>query len=191
MQMSDLPIIYHQDLDSLPFRFPQGKILLDYWQSVRNGGEIPKANDFDPMAIFKLLPDIMILDLPDDDTVRYRLAGTATVERLGYEPRGRNVLDLTGEKWRQALFDAFNMVARRHVGLLAHYTNEYRDGFLARIESVVLPLVPPSDQPPRVVMIVNAKEFEHTNARTLTAFLHELENICVFDLGFGLPATAA
>lgn len=191
MQMSDLPIIYNQDLNNLPFRLPQGRILLDYWQSVRNGEEIPKANDFDPMAIFKLLPDIMILDLPNDDMVRYRLAGTATVERLGYEPRGRNVLDLTAGKWRQSLFDIFNLVARRHVGLLAHYTNEYEDGFLAHIESVVLPLIPPDDQPPRVVMIVNSKEFEFTNSRTLTAFLHELEKICIFDLGFGLPAAAA
>jgi len=187
-QTDNIPITYYKDSVSLPFRFSEGKILLDYWQSVRVGNDIPKANDFDPMAIFKLLPDIMILDLPDDQTIRYRLAGTATVERLGYEPRGRNVLDLVGDKWRQPLYDVFNTVARQNVGLLAHYTNQYQDDFLARIESVLLPLTPPNDQPPRVVMIVNSKEFGRT--RTLSAFLHELEEICLFDLGFGLPAAA-
>jgi len=189
MQQTDtIPITYNKDSAALPFRFAQGKILLDYWQSVRLGNDIPKANDFDPMAIFKLLPDIMILDLPDDQTIRYRLAGTATVERLGYEPRGRNVLDRVDEKWKQPLFDMFNMVARQNVGLLAHYTNQYEGDFLARIESVLLPLTPPSDLPPRVVMIVNSKEFGRT--RTLTGFLHELEGICLFDLGFGFPTAA-
>jgi hypothetical protein len=188
-ETGEIPVSFSRDISALPFRMPQGKILLDYWQSVRIGSAIPKAGDFDPMAIFKLLPDIMILDLPDDHTVRYRLAGTATVERLGYEPRGRNALDIVGDERKGQFYDVFNMVARENVGLLAHYTNQYEGDFLARIESVILPLDALEDHPPRVVMIVNSQEFGRT--RVLTSLLHEIEDICIFDLGFGLPQMAA
>src|SRR3546814_9646314 len=63
-----------------------------YWQSVREGTALPRAADFDLLALTNWLPDICLLDVHDANNVAYRFAGTAIVERMGHDPSGSNVL---------------------------------------------------------------------------------------------------
>ncbi len=55
--------------------------LLEYWDSLRQDGAVPKRQEIQPQHIKKLLPNIFMLEQFDDDHMVFRLAGTRLCER--------------------------------------------------------------------------------------------------------------
>lgn len=77
----------------MPERFADEPVLValyDYWRSKRRGRAMPDRRDIDPLEMGPaLLPHIAMLDIEDGAArVRYRLVGTALVERFGRDPTG-------------------------------------------------------------------------------------------------------
>ena len=64
-----------------------------YWESLRNGSEVPRRADFRPEKITHLLSRIMIMEWLKTDYLSIRLAGTFFSERLGYDPTGKSAID--------------------------------------------------------------------------------------------------
>ncbi len=67
--------------------------LLAFWVASRSGGRPPARSDIDPRALGPdVLPQIVMFDCLERDgrpDCRYRLVGTALVDRLGLDPTGR------------------------------------------------------------------------------------------------------
>jgi hypothetical protein len=65
--------------------------LYRYWSQRRGQRRMPDRRDIDPLALGpKLLPHIGLMDVIDGGArMRYRLLGTAIVERWGNDPTGR------------------------------------------------------------------------------------------------------
>jgi hypothetical protein len=79
---------------SIPDRLHDEPVLVRlyaYWDSVRQGRRMPDRRDIDPVAMGPtLLPHTMLVDVIDGGArARYRLMGTAIVERFGSDPTGR------------------------------------------------------------------------------------------------------
>lgn len=61
-----------------------------YWRSIHPVKGLPGRRHLDPLAIPSLLPGIWLLDIQREPfRLRYRLAGTETVEAIGVEVTGR------------------------------------------------------------------------------------------------------
>ena len=61
---------------------PLLKTALDYWESLRaDAPALPSRKDLDPMAVPRLLPSILLIDVMPDDRFEYRLAGARIEER--------------------------------------------------------------------------------------------------------------
>jgi len=61
-----------------------------YWRSIHPPRGLPGRQHLDPLAIPSLLPGIWLLDVQHVPfRLRYRLAGTETVEAIGVEVTGR------------------------------------------------------------------------------------------------------
>ncbi len=61
-----------------------------YWRSIHPPQGLPGRAHLDPLAIPTLLPGIWLLDVQHEPfRLRYRLAGTETVEAIGAEVTGR------------------------------------------------------------------------------------------------------
>lgn len=61
-----------------------------YWRSIHPAQGLPGRRHLDPLAIPSLLPGIWLLDVQREPfRLRYRLAGTETVEAIGVEVTGR------------------------------------------------------------------------------------------------------
>jgi hypothetical protein len=61
-----------------------------YWRSIHPPNRLPGRVHLDPLAIPALLPGIWLLDVQHEPfRLRYRLAGTETVEAIGTEVTGR------------------------------------------------------------------------------------------------------
>ncbi len=176
--------------EEVPFRITKSRAMVDHWQSLRAGGPVPRAEDINPGSMKALLSEIFIFELPDDGSVRYRLAGTQAVKRLGFEPKGMNLLDLTPEDARPFVAGAFQLVAHHHVGGLAHFTSssEHRKDY--GLELVLLPITAPDGQPPRILSLSTRLDPEdvHDDEGKTEIFAVEVENAIIFDLGLGIPA---
>ena len=65
-----------------------------YWEGKRNGRSMPRRSDIDPVELVALLPNIMLVDVVDDDRrYVYRLVGTGEVQLRGHDPTGKSVRD--------------------------------------------------------------------------------------------------
>ncbi|MCE9651175.1 MAG: PAS domain-containing protein [Parvibaculum sp.] len=188
--MLPLPLDICGDISAVPFEFENSRALLAYWQSLREGDAIPRAEAVNPGAMRELLPEIIIYDVPDADTVRYRLAGTLAVKRLGFEPKGLNAMDWTPRHLKPYVSLAFNTVATMKVGALAHFRLVYEGEITARVETTLLPLTPPDGQCPRVLAIAQRHRTGGGGGREPFGVLRPTETMddaTIFDLGFGVP----
>ncbi|HEX7777428.1 MAG TPA: PAS domain-containing protein, partial [Parvibaculum sp.] len=182
------PIIACTDPESVAFEFENSRTLLRHWQGLRVNGAVPRADAIDPASMKELLPEIVIYDLPDLATVRYRLAGTLAVRRLGFEPRGTNLVDFATPEMRSLVTLAFNVVARSYVGLVSHFRLVHDGGVPARMEMLFLPLLPPAGEPPRIISLISREKLPPELTRYGIDYPPEaIDDACMFDLGFGLP----
>lgn len=176
------------DPAALPFEFDRSRDLLTYWQSLREGEAMPRADAVDPASMRKLLPEIIIYDVLDATTIRYRLAGTLAAQRLGFEPKGLNIMDWTPRQLKPYVSLAFTAVATMRIGVLAHFHLVYEGEIAARNELLLLPLTPPEGQTPRIIAISNRHDCGATSEPTGVLRPMEMVNdATIFDLGFGVP----
>jgi hypothetical protein len=182
------PIIACTDPEAVAFEFENSKTLLRHWQGLREEGRVPRAEAIDPAALKTLLPEIIIYDLPDLSTVRFRLAGTLAVKRLGFEPKGANLVEFATPEMRSLITLAFNVVARSHIGVVSHFKLEHGGGVSARMEMLLLPLAAPDGEPPRVISLVSRETLPPELTRYgIDQPPRTIEDASIFDLGFGLP----
>lgn len=73
---------------------PALRQLYDYWLVRRAGRPAPLRQDIDPVAIPKLLPDLVIAERAGPEDLRYRLVGTRVVRAHGLDYTGWLLSDL-------------------------------------------------------------------------------------------------
>lgn len=187
--MAGFQLQFIDELEEVPFRVGKSREIVNHWQSLRGGGPVPRAEDINPGSMKTLLPEIFIFELPDDGSVRYRLAGTLAVKRLGFEPKGMNLLDMTPADTRPYVLGAFQLVAHHHVGGLAHFSSSSETRKNYGLELVLLPIVAPDGQPPRILSLSTRLDPDDVlpDEGKTESFAEEVENAIIFNLGFGIP----
>lgn len=167
---------------------PALKPLCEFWDEVRGDRLLPNANEIDPSQIAYILRDIAILDVIDELHIQYRLAGTGIAERMGEDPTGNNLIEMTAPAMRDTVSKILHLIVSHPVGALATYENVYNTGKRAVVESLYLPLQKTENQSDRIVSVHSRektvtyeKEQDHS---TVAAKIIELKWI---DLGAGVP----
>lgn len=167
---------------------PAFAALYDYWQSVRRNGAIPRAADFDLLALTNWLPEMSLLDIYDMDNVVCRFAGTAIVERMGMDISGQNIFNSQAEAMRDRASRAYLTATQTPCGAISHYTNHYSSGREGSVRTLYLPLETPAGGCKRLVSLTVQEEnstFAEPIERTITAT--QILSLEWIDLGFGLP----
>ena len=114
--------------------------LLDHWSSLRHGRDVPDRADIDPAAIRGQLPHLFMLDVLPEQAYRFRLAGTAIVARLGFDPTGKQVSDLIGGRHLAYMKNLFKLAIERRSALYACSAYRYPPKDYLRVHRVILPL---------------------------------------------------
>ena len=117
------------------------KALYAYWNEIRGDRLAPKRFEIEPSRIAGILPDTFILERNDQETSRFRLAGTRMCETFGAEFRGVNFFELFGPEDRITLQRQFSVIARQ--GAVGLFTIESKTAGeqAIRSEILLLPLV--------------------------------------------------
>ncbi|WP_417519577.1 PAS domain-containing protein [Minwuia sp.] len=88
-----------------------GALLKAYWQSKSKHDCVPDRSDIDPAEMRGLLPDIALVEILEDGTCRFRLAGTRVSRRSGMEPTGMNFSADSSEGGLKELYDLVHKTA--------------------------------------------------------------------------------
>lgn len=191
--MFQFPIEVCADPAKVSFSLDNTARFLACWQAMRKESALPRADELDVRSMKPLLPELVLFEVADMMTVRYRLAGTMVVKRLGFEPRGLNLVDLARPEMRAIIGLGFDLVARRRIGALLHFTLLFgEDEVPARVEQIVLPLEAPDGQAPRVLSLSSRPAMPGSRAPYgVSQPTEAIEDVTLFDLGFGLPDLSA
>jgi hypothetical protein len=122
-------------------REPINQALYGYWNEIRAGRLAPKRFEIEPSQIAGMLPDTFILERIDNETSRFRLAGTRICEAFGVEFRGNNFFDLFGPEDRVTLQRQFSVIARQGAVGVFTLNCETQSGNAIELEMLLLPLM--------------------------------------------------
>jgi len=167
---------------------PALKPLCEFWDEVRGDRLLPSTSDIDPSQIAYILKDIAILDVIDPMNILYRLAGTGIAERMGEDPTGNNLIEMTAPDTRATVSKILHLIVSHPVGAIASYENIYSTGKRSVVESLYLPLQKAEGQSDRIISVHSQEKtvtYEDEQTRsTVAAKILELKWI---DLGAGMP----
>jgi hypothetical protein len=99
-------------------RHPRFQQLADYLASKEPPGMLPGRQHVDPIELHRLLPYIILVDVVPADgrwRYRYRLIGTAIVEKASIDVTGQWVEDVYPADAARAIAEAYDGVVRTHV----------------------------------------------------------------------------
>lgn len=86
--------------------------LLGYWHAKRGERRWPSRADIDPLELRFILGNIVLVDVSWRPLqFRYRLVGSNIVERIGYDPTGRDPALNPDPEFRARVLETFTFVA--------------------------------------------------------------------------------
>lgn len=121
-------------------RSPGARQLFIHWDSLPKKELLPDRADLDPAAILPLMPTITILEIFSLERIDLRLAGTGVCETLGFDPTGRNYLEMQSPEAKALYLRLIEAqigfpCGRRNILKMRH-----ADGVVTRVEAVTLPM---------------------------------------------------
>jgi hypothetical protein len=114
--------------------------LYEYWSSLPKNGLLPPRSAVDPAALKGILPQIAITEWNAPSELKYRLAGTGVVARFGFDPTGRNFLDLVDPDEKPKIMDRLELIVNTPCGARSVRLETYQRGFQQLVEHAVFPL---------------------------------------------------
>lgn len=160
----------------------------DYWQSLRRGNDLPRAEDVDLLALIPWLPELSLLDMAAPGEIICRFAGTAIAERLGHDITGRNICLQQSVAMRDRARKAYEKMAQQPCGMLARYTNHYNTGFQGTVCTFYLPLIVTANGSTRLLGTGNREEkADYAPPIEESIIATDVTSVTWLDIGFGTP----
>jgi hypothetical protein len=113
-----------------------------YWNRCRGARRVPDRRDIDPIALGpKLLPHIGLMDIVEGGArVRYRLLGTAIVERFGSNPTGKFMDEVMGGSYSEYIHGLYREMLRAHAPVFSESVFRWDVSGFVRTRRLYLPL---------------------------------------------------
>ena len=160
-----------------------------HWWSLPRDGVVPLRSVFDPLDIPALIPHMLICDLSEPGMVRIRLMGTGMVSSFGFDPTGRNYLDLVAPERRAEAYAGFAVPAGHPCGMRVLGENRFESGKAMAVETLAMPFRRDDGAGMQLVFVGSNIDTSlgpwPDLGRTVSFHVHERQFI---DIGAGVPA---
>jgi hypothetical protein len=128
-----------------------------YWQGKLSGRRMPSRKDLEPTEIPELLANIVLVDVSHDPLdFRYRLIGTAIVERIAFDYTGKRFTEIAHQQPGSKVWETAARICEERAPLTSDIPYVGPDQWVRGYRDLYLPL---SDDGDRVNMIVGIVEF--------------------------------
>ena len=146
--------------------------------------------DLLPMrALAPMLANITMTEYVDSDIIIFRIAGENITDRLGFNPAGRNTLDLIAQEKRDEAIALHNIILNQPCGSYVVYESVFQSGRRAKSESITFPLYKDASRETVFFFsyhlhheVTGVAEMGEATALGLSEIMTEL-----VDIGFGSP----
>lgn len=147
------PDARHAGQNGETMKQPTTKGLYDYWNAVRGARLAPRRYEIEPSQIVPFLSETIILERPESDACRVRIAGTRIGDWLGFDPRGQHFLELWRSEDREVIADNLMSISSHGAVGLFEFEARERGGeaVSATFEMLLLPLTHLEDRVERVL----------------------------------------
>ena len=131
---------------------------------------------------------MLICDLTETGIVRIRLMGTEMASHFGFDPTGRDYLDLVAPERRQSAYEGFTVPAGHPCGMRVLGENQYFNGGPITVETVGLPFRRDDGDGMQMVFVGSrlGPANDHWRDRGPTKSFHVFERAFI-DIGAGVP----
>jgi hypothetical protein len=116
------------------------KTLYDYWNALRGSRSAPDRRDIDPTRIRTALANTFILELGEENSFVFRLAGSHLCTAYCRELKGRSFSGLWHERDRDALETMVRAVTEDHAVALVTFQGTTPINTKVSFETILLPL---------------------------------------------------
>ena len=128
-----------------------------YWQSKLSGRRMPSRKDLEPTEIPELLANIVLVDVSHDPLdFRYRLIGTAIVDRIAFDYTGKRFAEIAHQQPGSKVWETAARICEERAPLTSDIPYVGPDQWVRGYRDLYLPL---SDDGEQVNMIVGVVEF--------------------------------
>jgi hypothetical protein len=112
----------------------------EYWDRLPKTDLLPDRGSFNPGVIADLMPAVTILEVWSRERIDIRLSGTAVCKTMGFDPTGRNGLDLVAPEARDSYLRLIEEQISRPCGRRNVLRSRHASGLIMRTEVVTLPM---------------------------------------------------
>lgn len=186
----DTKAIFNGGYGGEEFQTRQSQQLFEYYKALQNRMDciMPPRSAFNPADIPRLLPNIVIMEWFSPEDCRFRLVGTATVERTGYDPTGVNFFILLPEDVRKVRSRNLNYCLTHPCAATGIQTENYGAGDPAYVEVTVFPFKSEDGEQPLAICVATEVVFgKYTMPRSDPQNIPEWKRHRFIDIGAGLP----
>ena len=174
----------------LKFESSRCQRLHDYWWELKRACEqaVPKKSDFNPAAVKNILPHILMHDLGIPGRSILRLVGTGIVDRMGFDPTGKDYVEFVSEDRKESAYQELFKTASFPCGMKVIIEGRYESGQIHVSESLGYPLIADNDDRPLMVFVddVIEKIEWHQKADKQVEY-YKVRQRDYIDIGFGIP----
>jgi len=169
----------------IAFISSQTRDLSDYWfQLARDADGLPTRTSFDPIAIPRLLPNILLLERLGDGNHQVRLQGTAFRERGLIDRTGEILKREDADVERSALYQAVDKVLDTPCGLRLICVEQNLKGKRSLVEIASYPLTDHNGTPRFTIAITQTLEtIGYADDRPSQYALTEIREMTEISLG--------
>lgn len=131
---------------------------LAYWRSKLAGRRMPSRKDIEPTEVPHLLANMVLVDVSHDPLdFKYRLIGTAIVDRIAFDYTGKRFAELEHQQPGSKVWETAVRVCSDQAPLISNIPYVGPDQWVRGYRDLYLPL---SDDGRQVNMIMGVVEFQ-------------------------------
>lgn len=164
------------------------RLLFEHWSDIRGDALVPPRADLDPARLRSILPCLRILEIVSPGMIRCKLSGTALRDLFGFDPTGRNLLELTPPAQRRERAWRYWTGATQPCGSVFGGRLRFLSGAMAPYLGLALPLRPAQEGGPMLVVSAIAPVADRgwINERSEQE-LYLAADFTFVDIGAGVP----
>lgn len=136
------------------------QVLYKYWNEIRGARIAPRRFEIEPARFAGILAETFVVECEPGEGHRFRLAGTRVGEKLGFELRGREFIDLFDAVELQDLRPVLECITEQGAVGMITVDMPTASGRSARFEVILLPLVHTEDRITRLLGAISTCDHE-------------------------------
>ncbi|MBV1886084.1 MAG: PAS domain-containing protein [Parvibaculaceae bacterium] len=155
----------------------------DVWKKAKGSKALPSPQDLPPEKLVFCMPNITVTEHASPGHIRYRLAGTDVIKRLGINPTDKNMLDFLPSDIRQNMEKYYTDLLSMPAALVSSITNTLSTGAIVQVNGLHLPMINYNGTPSRVLNLHLPQDPKaYTGPRQVTEIASEIKDMLLLPL---------